>query len=209
MTTKKPKPGGSAKRSRKRTASEPFIVRTSVDAGRLNEELAKAERAFVEHGDQMAALSGAMLALEHGVPLPRRIAFWLRYGILYYATGKRESIDAGLGLNAVGRANPRRRHAEAVAMRIALSRMFFLRGLGASVPQAAALVATLSKEFSASTLAYECRRSGHLAGVADLRALARRDTVDLESTLAEYRDYPLEAAQAKAAIRAMYAKRRS
>lgn len=167
-----------------------------------------ADAEFRRTHDPLVALAGAQLALEHDLVVPPSIARWLLYGLSRPPSklnGPRMSIDAALGLNKPGKASPFRRQQEEHALRAALGRMFHLQTLDADIPQAAALVAQVV-DFTFDTLVDRYRRGGYTAELNKLKPL---QPTDPEPALAEYPDGPLEVMQAKAAIRAMYAKRRS
>jgi hypothetical protein len=200
-----------------------FPARGLLAAEDLAECLAEADRVFREDKDVVAALMGTRIALAHGAPVPPSIAGWLESGVAMLLNGERKSIDEALGLKKKGRANPLRAAKEAAKLRAALNRMLVLQRVGASIPEAATLVASLSPDFKQSTLIDRYRRSGYTeeAADADRRVrdwLARQGnrlsglsfaTSDPENTLAGYPDRPLAVKQAKAAIRAKYAKRRT
>lgn len=158
--------------------------------------------------DALAGLLAAKEALEHHDYVPRAVAEWMANGIALYLSGRRKSLDDALGLVKPGRAHPLRRAKEEHALRSALGRMFHLHILGATIPQAAALVAAKTPDYAVDTLIDRYRRGGYTADVKKVLALNLM-SIDPTETLAEYPDQPLEVRQAKDAIRAMYVKRRA
>jgi hypothetical protein len=167
--------------------------------------LRPADLAFAETGDVMEALAWVATAAKAGAPLPPRIGRWLHKAINDYRAGTASSLDAALGLKAGGKASPRRRLADKSAREGALARMAVLHTLGATIQQAAVLVARMSPEFAASTLLDRYKRSGHgRRALADRRGLAW-SIAQVRLILSEYPDAPAEAAQAKAAILQVYA----
>jgi hypothetical protein len=177
-----------------------------VDEAGAQEALLAAERAFVEGGDLLVALHGVTVALEHGQPVPRRIAAWLNAAFGLYLHGRRNSLDEALGLKAAGRASPRRKEEESRTQKAALSQMLHLQSLGATIPEAALLVGRLSPDLKATTLEDRYRRSGYSQTAKEIKRALAHNHQDLDSALSQYPDTPLEARQAKERIRAMYAK---
>lgn len=177
---------------------------------RIAEALAAADQSFADTGDVMEALSWIAFASKHGHKIPRRIGEWLRAGIDAYRAGQARTLDAALGLTGSGHANPRRRMTERAALQGALARMAVLQMLGATIPQAAAMVATLSPDWKRTTLADRYRRRGRSRDALAIRreVLSRWRRGEVEQVLAEYPDRAGEVAEGKAAIRAMYAKHR-
>ena len=171
--------------------------------------LAGADQSFADTGDVMEALGWVALAAKVGEPIPPRIGAWLHKSIKEYERGT-VTMDAALGLNATGRANPRGAKTHEALLQGALARMMILHVLGATIPQAAALVATLAPTPTRATLADRYRRRGLgkmvLANRKQVLAHYRRS--DIEKILAEYPDHRGEPAEAKACIRTMYAKHR-
>lgn len=133
-------------------------------AGRIKELGGK----FTSEHDPVVGLVAAHLALSNHDYVPRGVAEWLANGIALYMGGRRKTLDDALGLSAPGRASPLRRSKEARALRAALGRMYSLQMLGATIPQAAAMVETITPNYTAATLADRYRRSGY---TADLRVL--------------------------------------
>jgi hypothetical protein len=86
--------------------------------------------------------------------------------------------------------------------------MMILHMIGATIPQAAAMVARLSPALKTNTLADRYRRSGY--GKIALRerplVLQRWHLTEIEKLLADYPDTGIELKQGKTAIRAMYSK---
>jgi hypothetical protein len=157
-------------------------------------------------GDVLAGLLAAQESLENHDYVPRAVAEWLAKGIALYLSGRHRSLDAALGLNKGGAAQPLRKHREERALKGKLAEMFHLHLLGATIPQAATLVASVNPGDSVNTLEDRYRRGGYTANVKQLRAL-HPEPMDPTEALAGFPDYPLEVAQAKASILAMYAKR--
>lgn len=174
----------------------------------IQQALVDADRSFAATGNVMEALSWLSFAAKHGQPVPPCIAAWLSMGLDRYRSGTSQSMDAALGLAARGRPARRMLHDEN-KLQSALARMLVLHTFGATIPQAAALVARLG-DFTQPTLADRYRRRGlgkmALAGRAE--ALRRLHPSEIEQTLAEYPDHGVEIEQAKDAIRAMYARGR-
>ena len=188
---------------------DPYAIQfPGVTAENLGARMAKAERSFVESGDLMAGLHVVSMALAHEVAVPRWASEWLRIGLMMYLNGGIGSLDEALGLKAKGRANPRRKHAEIASLKGALGRMLMLQACGATVAQAATLVARLSADFSPSTLEDRYKRGGYGSTARQARGAGLPKNLDLERYLKVYPDNPIEAAQAKDAIRKVYAKRR-
>lgn len=184
-------------------------TRESVsDAARRSQRAEHGAEALRSQRDVIAGLEAASLALGNHDYVPRPIAEWLSNGISLYLSGRRETLDDALGLSKPGRAQPRRRKSEERQLRAALGRMFGLQVLGATIPQAAALVGWSSGEYSVSTLIDRYRRGGYTDQLRQILAFGL-PPVDPEAVLAEYPDKPLEVVQAKAAIRALYAKRKT
>jgi len=162
--------------------------------------------------DPIARLRLARAVFDAKDEVPRWMHEWLAHALALYLGGRAKSLDEAFGLDKRGKANPMRRAKEARARRAALSGMFGLCMCGATIRDAAVLEAQVSG-YSAATLEGHYRRGGYTAEIKAMQAehplvVAFLMSSDLESRLAEYPDGPLEVAQAKAAIRAMYAKRR-
>lgn len=183
------------------------VLDGTASGEQLDAHLAELDAIFRAEKNPMMGLYAAQFALGHSRPVPRHVATWLRVAIQLYVGHRRDSVDEGLGLKVSGPDNPRRRAQRSRVLRVALSRMLHLQTLGAKIPEAAALVSRLSPDHAASTLIDRYKRSGYGEGAKEIRKLIRVPT-DPEPTLAMYPDSPLEAAQAKAAIRKVYAKRR-
>lgn len=158
--------------------------------------------------DALAGLLAAKDALEHHDHVPRAVAEWLANGIALYLAGRRKSLDDALGLSKSGHAQPLRKAKEDHALRTALSRMLHLNLVGATIPQAAVLVAAVTPRYAVDTLIDRYRRGGYTAEVRQAQSASITTALDPEEALAEYPDQPLDVRQAKDAIRAMYAKRR-
>jgi len=163
--------------------------------------MAEADQAFADHGDVMSALSFVALAAQTGTPLPPRIGRWVYDALNDYGAGKKPTMDAALGL-----AQARRKLKSKSALQGALARMMVLHILGATIDQAASLVARLDPQFTLNTLADRYRRSRLGAKALAQRGEARHrwHITEVRSMLAEYPNTPTEAAQAKAAILAMW-----
>lgn len=185
----------------------PGEIDGTASGEQLDAYLAELDAIFRAEKNPMMGLYAAQFALGHSRPVPRHVATWLRVAIQLYVGHRRDSVDEGLGLKVSGPDNPRRRAQRSRVLRVALSRMLHLQTLGAKIPEAAALVSRLSPDHAASTLIDRYKRSGYGEMAKEIRKLIRLPT-DPEPTLAMYPDSPLEAAQAKAAIRKVYAKRR-
>jgi len=175
---------------------------------KIQDALAAADQSFATTGDVMEALSWVSFAARNGHPIPPRIGAWLHKALDAYCSGTAPSMDAALSLVARGRP-PRRKSHDESKLQGALARMFVLNLIGATIPQAAALVARLGG-FTQATLADRYRRRG--MGKAALRdraeVLRRWLPSEIEQTLAEYPDHGIEIEQAKGAVRAMYARHR-
>lgn len=172
----------------------------------VRQAMADADQSFADTGDAMEALSWVAFAAKHGEPIPPRIAAWLHKALAEYRAGTARSIDAALGL--VSRRPPRRQLHERRRLESAIGKMFVLHGLGATIDQAATLVARLSPEFTHGTLCDRYKRSG-----MGRKALAERKVLqehyhwkEVEAMLAEYPDKPMDVKQAKEAIRKVYAR---
>jgi hypothetical protein len=175
---------------------------------KVAEALAELESSFLATGDRWEALSAVALAAKAGVALPEGIGKWLHGAIHAYRAGECQSLDDALGLNAVGAANPRRRARQDGGLRADLGRMMVLHMIGATIPQAAAMVERVSSELhQASTLADRFRRSGLGKQARADRAAARAHyhRNEIELMLADYPDHGIDIAAGKKAIRAMYA----
>lgn len=185
-----------------------------VPEDRLASSSEDAAREFKRTKNPMFALYAAKLAAEGKLPLPRNVAQWLSDGIGYYLHGRQaaidhagqRSLDRALGLKQPGRASPIRIKDD-FTRKAALGRMLHLQLLGATIAEAALLVSRLSPDHTRNTLESLYRRGGYTS-VANAIKAARHSAEDPESALAEYPDSPPEVMQAKAAIRAMYAKQR-
>jgi hypothetical protein len=173
--------------------------------------LAQADASFAETGDVMEALSWVGFAAKYGKPIPPHIGRWLHGAIVNYTTGS-GTMDQALGLAVASPAQPRHKANHAAALRGALAEMMILHTLGATIPQAAAMVeARRGPGLAHATLTdrYRRRGVGRLA-LEDRPNIAREWSAgDVADLLDEYPDGALELAQAKKAIRAMYAKQRS
>lgn len=168
------------------------------------------DAAGLTDGDPLARLRLARTVFDAKDEVPRWMHEWLAHALALYLGGRAKSLDDAFGLGLRGRANPMRRAKELQARRAALSRMFSLCARGATIHQAAVLVAQVSS-YSTATLEGHYRRGGYTAELEWMQAdhpWLAASWGDPEAVLAEYPDEPLEVAQAKAAIRAMHAKRR-
>lgn len=175
---------------------------------RVAEALAQADESFAATGDVMEALEWVAFAAKHGKAIPPHIAAWFSKVINDYRDGTAHTMDAALGLAAPGKAQPRRRLHEASNLQRALARMMVLHGMGATIEQAAAMVASLAPDFKASTLADRYKRSGMGKQALQIRRAGYWRLHDVLVTLAGYPDKPLAVAQAKAATLKVYAKPR-
>lgn len=188
----------------------PSTVASEAWLARLRAVLLEADQSFFANGDVMEALGWVAFAAKTGTPLPPRIGQWLHDALDAYRAGKVATLDAALGLDGIGKSNPRRQLRERSALEGALARMMVLHMIGATISQAAAMVARLTPDFKATTLADRYGRSG--LGVAALQgrpqALRRWLPSEIEQVLCEYPDHRIEIEQGKEAIRAMYAKHR-
>lgn len=175
---------------------------------RLLEALAEADKSFAETGDGLEALEWVAFAAKAGLPLPPHIGKWLCDGLLRYRAATEGSLDMALGLVKSGAGDLRRRVRGRRDKQEDMAKMMVLHMLGATIPQAAAMVERLRPGLTTSTLADRYRRSG-----LGKRALLGRGhpwrRVEIERMLAEYPDHSIEIAQGKAAIRAMYSKGRT
>lgn len=173
----------------------------------FQQALEEADRSFSETGDVLDALSWVGFAAKAGEPIPTRIAAWLKAAIDAYRSGEAETMDAAMGLVQRGR-GPRRRAKERGALQAAIARMYVLHVCGATIDDAATLVARLTPDFTINTLIDRYKRSGSGRSTRRDRAALRSrwSRADLELILAEYPDQPLPVAQAKAAIRKVYAR---
>lgn len=176
---------------------------------RIEAALAAADQSFADTGNAMEALGWIGFAAKVGEPIPPRIAAWLKKALDVYSSGAAPTMDAAMGL--AGRGRPARRQVhERNRLQGALARMYVLHVAGATIEQAATLVARLSPDFTVSTLIDRYKRSG-----MGRRAISERPTMqrhwhstEIETILAEYPDKPLAAKQAKDAIRKVYARHR-
>ncbi|WP_310383904.1 hypothetical protein [Roseateles sp.] len=177
----------------------------------LGAALAEADKSFSKTGNTLEALSWVALAAKTGEPIPPAIGKWLHSAITAYRIDQTPTLDAALGLNDAGAANPKRRLRQDCGLQADLGRMMILHMIGATIPQAAAMAARTSSEmYSASTLEGRFRRSG--LGIAARQdrstALAHWHWTEIETMLAEYPDHGIEIAEGKESIRSMYAKHR-
>jgi len=179
----------------------------------LREELDAAEARFKD-GDLMAGLYGAKIAIEHDAPIPRAIGRWLHSALaqyLYAGPGyahrqgldrPRKTIDEALGLKQPGNANPMRRALQARRNGAALADMLRLQMIGgATIPEAATLVAFGWAGLSSATLEHRYRRSGYGKQAREGARLVRWSASDLEKVLSQYPDRPPELAKIKARLR--------
>lgn len=171
--------------------------------------LADADQAFADTGNVMEALGHVAFAAKVGEPIPPRIGAWLKKALDDYSSGAAPTMDAAMGL--AGRGRPARRQVhERNRLQGALARMYVLHVAGATIEQAATIVARLAPDFTVNTLIDRYTRSG-----MGRRALSERPTMqrywhatEIETILAEYPDKPLAVKQAKDAIRKVYARHR-
>ena len=179
----------------------------------LRDTLAQADQSFAESRDAMEALSWAALAAlaaKAGQPMPPHIGRWLHAALDAYRSGKAETLDDAFGLKGRGKGNARRALQEKSAMQGAMGRMLLLHMLGATIPQAAAMVARISSEFAVATLASRYGRSG-LGKIAQRDRRITRERLRLRDAIKILDEYPdggpnsLVILQGKAAIRALYA----
>lgn len=177
--------------------------------------LLEADKSFATTGNAMEALSWVAFAVGHGLPVPPKIGAWLAAGLTDYRAAKssrrKTSLDKVLRLTSRGY-DAGRALAQRGAIERANAAVFILHSLGATVPDAATIVAsvsgpkglkesTISDRFSHSGLGSEAR--------ASRRAMcAHFRPADLEKTLAQYPDGDPAVEQAKASIRKAYAKPR-
>lgn len=179
----------------------------SLEAGRYRlQRTATRLSALRVSRDVIAGLLAARDALENHEYVPRGIAEWLSNGIGLYLSGQAKSLDSALGLSGErGRSPPLSKVRDDHARKARLGEMFHLHILGATIPQAATLVASVNPGVSVETLIDRYRRGGYSADRARLLALGMPQ-IDPADALSRYPDEPLAVAQAKAAILAMYAK---
>ena len=139
--------------------------------------LAEADQSFTETRDYLEALSWVRLAIKEGLPLPPGLREWMCKGIEGYINDADASVTLGaaLGLRETARADPRRAPRRGHGpLWASMARMFVLQLAGATVRQAAELVAALSAEHgTASTLEDRYRRSGYGAKVVASRGYFR------------------------------------
>lgn len=178
----------------------------------LANELQLADAEFLKRHDGAIALGWVQLAAKAGVPLPPNIGAWLAAAIQEALNGE-GSLDAALGLRGTGKANVLRARAVTSRLQNALARMFVLHSLGATIEQAACLVATLGA-YKYSTLFARYSRSGMGAKAQEGRdeMWSLWDADHLRAMLAEYPDPPDdfgEVLHAKAAVMGLYWKRRT
>lgn len=204
MAASKPRP--------KRPASEP-ATSGDVAADRpaptaaLVEALDLADQAFSREHDCADALEWVCLAAKCGLALPPNIGAWLAVAI-HKALNEGGSLDRELGLRGTGKANLKVARRAAAKQQAALARMFELHMLGATIDQAAALVAALG-DYKHSTLAGRYGRSGMGREAQSDRARAwdSWDAEKLHAMLAQYPDSSADRADLndiKAAILSMY-----
>jgi hypothetical protein len=179
----------------------------STAAERAQQALVEADQSFGDTGDVMEALSWIASAAKAGLPIPPRIGVWLKQAIDAYRSGTAPSMDAAMGLGGRGRP-PRRQLYERGKRQAANARMYVLQVAGATVEQAATLVARLAPDDTVNTLIDRYKRSGLGRRARRDRGAVRWHWTEIEQILAEYPDHPLPAAQAKAAIRKVYARHR-
>lgn len=167
--------------------------------------LADADRAFADSGDPMDALGWIALAAKSGAPLPPTIGRWLHKAIGDYQAGAARTMDAALGLDKPGRANPRRRRQDRSALDVALSQMMLLHAAGGTIRQASVLVAAVTGR-SADELERAYGEQKISVKAAQVFDGAPADWVAdmVLSVMDEYPDAPLEVQQAKAAILAKH-----
>jgi hypothetical protein len=170
---------------------------------KVQQALADADQSFADTGDVMEALSWIGLAAKVGEPIPPRIGAWLKKALDDYRSGTAATMDAAMGLASLGRP-PRRRLHDRSKLQGALARMYVLHADGATIEQAATLVASLSPDHTTGTLIDRYTRSG-----MGRKARAEGTRHGGWANLDEYPDRPLAVAQAKAAIRKkLYARHR-
>lgn len=175
----------------------------------LGAVLAQADRAFAATGDALEALGWIALATKTGTPIPPAIGKWLHGAINAYQSGAAPTIDAAMGLNAEGAANPREKMRRQSAVEGDLARMMVLCVVGATPKQAAAMVERISvagikfealiKRFNKSGLKQAAERD-------QAQAAHRYHWTEVEELLKEYPDHGPEIEEAKATIRAKYHK---
>ncbi len=171
--------------------------------------LAEIDGSFAATGNPLEALGAVALAAKTATPIPPTIAEWLRAGIEAFKADQSVTLDAALGLNAVGPENPRRQRRAKDGLQGDLGRVYVLHMLGATIDEAASMVERVSPEMlKASTISDRFRRSGlgKEARAERAAAIARYHWTEIEAILAEYPDHGIPVAEAKKSIRAMYAK---
>lgn len=173
----------------------------------LDVALSAADKAFADTQDGLAALGWVALAAKAGQPIPPHMAKWLHGAIRAYQGSDKLTLESALGLSGQGKANPKRKARERAALDGDLARMSILHTLGATIPQAAAMVAEVfAGQLKADTLADRYARSG--SGKTALRdrklALINWHWTEVENMLAEYPDRGQLIAEGKAAIRDRY-----
>jgi hypothetical protein len=172
------------------------------------EALAQADESFAATGNVMEALDWVAFAAQSGYRIPPRIGEWLSKALNDYRAGTAPTMDAALGLNESGKAQARLRLLHQSKVQRAMARMMVLRSMGATIEDAATMVASLSPDFKASTLADRYKRSGMGKKALTMRRTDYWQRHGVSATLAEYPDKPLAVAEAKAAILKVYAKPR-
>jgi hypothetical protein len=177
--------------------------------------LLEADQSFIASGDVMEALSWVAFAARHGLAIPPVIGAWIATALDGHRTAKasyqRTSLDKALGLTAQGK-DVGLELAQRSAVERSNSAMFILHSLGATIAEAATIVASTggAKSLREGTIADRFTRSGLGPEARESRRAmcAYFRLEDLEKTLAAYPDGDPAVDQAKAAIRKVYAKHR-
>ena len=175
--------------------------------------LAEADLSFSATGDVLDGMRWAQFAMKHSAPIPPAIAAWLAGGIQAWLIdeGKpRMKLDKALKLGGIGPSDPRRRQAAKQLREACLGRMRILHTLGATIDEAAKLVARFSPDFTAQHLRKSYATSGLGKGALQDRLPCIRGgwhIMDVRRLLADYPDNPPEVVRIKNAIVGRYSKR--
>lgn len=155
---------GAGKQKRRFTAPPNTPLRPHRNAAKsaaLEAQIAAdAADAFANDHEQIKALTQAGVMIASGIPLPPNIARWIAGGIAAYVNGEAKSLDAALHLDAPGKAHPLRAAKDRQRTEELLFMMQVLHMMGATIPQAAAMVRAHDNFLDRSTLEDRYARSG-------------------------------------------------
>lgn len=172
-------------------------------------DLTEADELFRRTGDPVVAMEAVRIAIMLKLPLPAAIGRWLDAGLGQYLGKGTDTLDRALGLVVLpGEDSARNRAIEQNRWVAPLADVHLLAALGATIPQAAHMVAA-NRGVMKTTLERKYRDSNRQAArkrLADeLRTL---HYTEVEQLLARYpdKDVDVESGLAKARIRKRYAR---